>query len=46
LRIPDGTCFSLAASVVHTLVPHGALGDAPLSGNTLGWFAERVIDGG
>src|SRR5262249_20796747 len=46
LRMGDGTGFALAASVVHTLVPYGSLGDAPLAGSTFGWLAEFVIDGG
>jgi hypothetical protein len=45
IRLGDGTGFSLAASVVHTLIPYGSLGDAPLAGSTFGWLAEFVMDG-
>jgi hypothetical protein len=46
LRISDGTGFALSASVVHTLVPYGTFGDSSLSGSSIGWLAELIVDGG
>jgi hypothetical protein len=36
--------FALAASVVHSYIFGGQVGEAPLSGHTLGWLAELLVD--